>query len=292
MRNMRYIYLSVLLVEILFLSTGCTRRSLLEEMHPHTTEGLLKINLECLGSSKPRSMGFYFYCCEGKEPFYREGTIQGFEGYIPAGTYDVVICNPDVIGVGVKNYQGYKADQVEANIHTEDASCIEHVDNIYGTGLEHVVIPPDAVVEKTAIPQNLVKKLTILLRARTRKKVEEMQVNLSGAVMRKRIVDLHISEETSDIKSYAVYDSAENAFRTSISTLGFKGKCPINVHLTYEDKARATCIPIDLTPVLLVFPEEEKTLEYTLLLPDGEEIQMSVQLHQWVSGGGGEIKVE
>ncbi|MDH6306523.1 hypothetical protein M2459_003221 [Parabacteroides sp. PF5-5] len=291
MRNISIIYIFILLIGCL--TTSCTRRSLLDEQHSHSGDALLKIKLNWKGSSKPQSMDFYFYNQKGGDPIYREGTVNGYEGYLPAATYDVVICNPDVVGVDIKDYQGYEVDLVEANTDAEDESCIEHVDNIYGAGLKGVVLPADSTVEKTAYPENLVKKLTVILRAETRKKVEHMQVNLSGAVLRKRIVDLVMSDETSNIKSDAIYDDREDSFKTGISTLGFRGKCPFNVHLMYDDNETVSCLPLDLTEVLVLFPEEEKTLEYTLFLPDSdEEIKMTIRVHQWTPGGGGEIIVQ
>ena len=273
--------------------TSCTRRSLLEELHSHTHKGLLKIDLQWKGSSKPQSiMGFYFYNKNGEEPIYSEGTVEGFEGYMPAGTYDIVICNPDIVGVNLKDYQGYDADLVEANRDTEDASYIKHVNNIYGTGLKNVLVPSDEIVEKTAEPQNLVKKLTIILRAETKKKVKEMQVNLSGAVVRKHIANLQISEETSKVKSDAKYDEKEDAFKTAISTLGFNGKCQFDVDLTFSDNEKISCQPLDLSPVLVFFPEEEKILKYTLYLPNDEKIWLSIKVHQWESGDNNEIIIE
>lgn len=292
--SITYIFIAILLTSCFVgLTSSCTRRSLLDEQHSHIGDGFLKINLNWKGSSKPQSMGFYFYNQKGGDPIYREGTVQGYEGYLPAATYDIVICNPDVVGVNVKDYQGYEADLVEANTYANDKTYIEHVDNIYGTGLKSVILPAKVTVEKTAVPENLVKKLTIILRAETRKKVEGVQVNLSGAVLRKHIVDLKMSDETSSVKSDAVHNGQENTFTVGISTLGFRGACPFIAHLTFSDNETVSCLPLDLTEALILFPEEAKTLEYTLYIPDSdEEIKMTVHVHQWVSGGGGEIIVQ
>lgn len=286
------IYTYILFTVGLVFLTSCTRRSLWEGPHNDHEEGMLKISLEWKGNTKPQSMGFYFYDRRGGEPVYREGTLEGYQGYLPAGAYDVVICNRDVSGANIKDKQGYLADYVEANKHDEDHTCVKHVDNIYGTGISQMEVVAGEVVEKTATPENLVKKLTFILRTETRKKVENMQLNLSGAVLRKRIVDLHLSDETFNIKSEATYSEGLNAFNSRLSTLGFKGSCPLHVDVIYDDKEKVTSLPLDLTPVLIVFPELEKTLEYTLYLPNGETIEMTVKVHQWESGGGGEIIVE
>lgn len=286
---MRYscLFLMVWLISI----TGCTRRGLLEEEHAHGNDGYLKINLIWNGHTKPQSTQYYFYDRDGGDPIHREGNTDGFEGYMPAATYDVVICNTALIGVDLNSALGYDADHVQARL-LDETGFISHVDHIFGTGVAEVTVLPSEVVEKTANPLSLVKKLTILFRGETRKNIKGMSVHLCGAVRWKRLVDHAMSDETAFVISDAVYDDDTNQFYCSISTLGFRGSCQLHVDVTYDDNEIVSAYPIDLSDELNDFPEEEKTLEYILKLTDGEEIKVTVQIHPWISAGGTQIIIQ
>lgn len=286
---MRYSY--IFLIAWLILTTGCTRRELLEKEHAHFDDGYLRISLKWNGYTKPRYTQYFFYNKDGSDPIRREGDTNGFEGYIPAGTYNIVICNTALEGAELNSALGYDRDYVCAQALNEEG-LISQVNHIFGTGLGDVVVPQGKIVEKTAEPYSLVKKLTILLQANTPKTVKGMSVNLCGAVKQKRLVDHVMSEETASVKSNAVYDDKTNRFQCPISTLGYRSSCLLHLDATYEDNEKLDIPALDLSEVLNDFPEDEKTIVFFIQLSDREEIKVTVQIHSWVSGGGSDIIIE
>lgn len=118
---------------------GCTERDIQEK----PGEGYVKINLDWGTHTPPAATGYYFYdknCVNAG--IYREGTADGFEGYLPCDTYNVIIFNTDMTGAEPMCVGGYEDDCVAAMAATRTAPAqVLHVGNVFGAGIEELVVP-------------------------------------------------------------------------------------------------------------------------------------------------------
>lgn len=282
-------FLPALLILLIF--NSCTRRDLM--MRPN--DGYLRIILDWRHYAPPKTTGFYFYNSKGDAPLYREGTYAGFEGYLPAEIYKVVIFNTDMVQADVVNMNSYDEDHVLARPLETKAGLkyLNHVDKVFATGITEVVVPKGKVAEERfAEPENFVKTVTCIIHPEDVKNIGTIDVELCGAVTgRYHVSNLPNSDETALLKSTAVYKVDSNTYEASIKSLGYMGVCDMNLLINYKNDSKEELLPITLTEELNNFPEDNKTVEVTLPLSTGEEIKVNILIHGWKDEGGTEIPI-
>lgn len=267
---------------------GCTKRDLLRR----PDEAYLRIVLDWGAYNKPTSTGYHFYDSKGGECVYYDGTTDGFEGYVPAETYKVVIFNTDCSTAKVQNNNDYESDSFVANPKTtrDGSDFIENVDNVYGEGAMEIVVPrfsADPIV-RVVKPVNFVRKITYILNPGTLSGIESLRVIQTGAVVDKSITKRQsLSRSTSSVTGEGVYNAGEGTYTASVSAMGFLDSCILTAIVTFEDGVTEKTIPFDLSDELVNFPEEDKTFLLTLQFENGDEIKVNVNLHGWKKGGSG-----
>lgn len=277
---------------VIILLGGCTRRDLL--VHPD--DGYLRIRLDWRSYKEPQATGYYFYNSRGDAPIYREGTSRGFEGYLPAETYKVVIFNTDMVGADMINKQNYDEDQVVARELSSRGipDYINHVENVYAIGITEVTVPKGKVAdERVAKPVNFVKRLTCIIHPGDVEDINDIDVELCGAVPgRYNVANLPTTDQTSTLKSNARYKSESDTYETYITSLGYMGTCDLVIFVNYENGGMEEALPISLTEELNNFPEDDKVVEFTFYLPSGKEMQLQVAIEGWKESGGIEIPID
>lgn len=276
----------------LYSLTGCTRRSLLDE----SDRVPLKIVLDWGTYSKPSATGYYFYDSEGSAPLYREGTAEGFEGYIYPGTYRIVIFNTDPVKARVRNIGKYEDDHFVANqlqLRSE-GNAIECVSNAYGTGITEVKVPrfPKAPIVQNARPIELIRRVTYTLDLDGITNAKSLALQQSGAIIDKRIVSNSPYTGTSASLHREAQKDKDGHFVVQLSAFGFVEPCILTATVTFEDGSTASTTPVDMTDELINQPEDDKTISLVLQLEDIGDVMVAVKIHGWKAGGTGGTTIQ
>lgn len=276
----------------LYSLTGCTRRNLLDE----SDRVPLKIVLDWGTYSKPSATGYYFYDSEGSAPLYREGTTEGFEGYIYPGTYRIVIFNTDPINARVQNIGRYEDDHFLANplqLRSE-GNAIECVNNVYGTGLTEVNVSrfAKAPIVHNARPVELIRRVTYTLNLDEITHIKSLRLQQSGAIIDKRIESNLPYTGASALLHREAQKNEDGLFETQLSAFGFVGPCILTATVTFEDGSTASTIPVDMTDELVEQSEDDKTINLVLQLEDIGEVMATVKIHGWKAGGTGGTTIQ
>lgn len=286
------IYIVSSLVLIVLLSFGCTRRDL--EMRPDN--GYLKINLFWSQSSVPEVTTYYFYNSRGDKAIVAEGTSSGFEGWLPAETYHVVISNKEMSGASYQANGSHESDIVMAGevAYRSAPAYIGNVEKVFGTGLRDIEVQQsETPVVVDAYPRSYTRYITFILRSDELDNVSAMEVDVNGIIHSvKAFSGEAASLETSAIRSNAFRSGTEKDFKTTVSVFGFIGKTEVTADITFSDGDTVTSLPYDATDDLAALPDEGGTVIIPLELPNGGEFNLSMVVHPWVQGGNGGVIIE
>lgn len=288
MKRIRYDILILSALFVLFSMSGCTRRDLLD--YPEKVP--FKIVLDWGYYVKPSATGYYLYDDQGSAPLYLEGTADGFEGYVPPGTYRIAVFNTDPENASVRNTGNFNEDCFVATSWQQrsDPGMIASVRNVYGTGITGVVVPryTDEPVVQRARPVQLVRRISYTINANSVLGIESLELFQGGAMVDKCIVNNEpLTGNTTSLYGKAIFDEGKKLYLSELSAFGFVGPCPLTATANFEDGTTVTTIPVDLTEDLLDYSEEDITINVVLQFVDIGDINVAVKIHGWKVGGSG-----
>lgn len=268
--------------------SGCTRRDLSD--YPDGVP--LRIVLEWGYNTRPGATGYYFYDDKGSAPLFREGTADGFEGYIPPGNYRVAVFNTDPVNASHRKIGVYEQDHFAANQVQQRSTDgrIESVSNVYGTGITDVAVPrfSETPVVHSATPVRLTRRVSYTLDIGGIGGVTSLELYQGGAITDKCIVsNKPLTGNTASLYGVATLDGDKNLYLSELSAFGFYGPCPLTATATFVDGSTATTVPIDLEEDLVIYGEDDIILNLVLKLADQGDINVQVKIHGWKVGGSG-----
>lgn len=292
MKSKINIYIVSSTVLIAMLLSGCTRRDL--EMRPDN--GYLKINLHWQQSSVPGVTTYYFYNSRGEEAIVAEGTSSGFEGWLPAETYHVVISNREMSGASYQVNGSHEDDIVLAGevAHRVVPGYIGSVEKVFGTGLEDIVVPRSEIpVVVDAYPKSYTRYITFILQSDALDDVTALTVEVNGIIYSVKAFSGESStQETSVIRSDASRKDGEKDFSTTVSVFGYIGKNEVTADVTFSGGDTVTTLPSDVTDDFAALPEEGGTVIVPMKFPDGGGFNLSMVVRPWRWGGSGGAVIE
>lgn len=196
--------------------------------------GKLSIALDWGEIAVPDSAAFYFYPSGQSTPLVRFATGNGFEGTLPAGTYQVAVVNTGYSRLALQTAQGFSqaiayADPAADNTFRslsradDDLTLLESPQNLYGTGLAQVSVGKEGSVY-TAYPQPLVYPVQLDVTVEGPVSVSEIQGILSGVSS-----SIHIPTGEADFSKKAAIlfpleKQASGQFRSMATTFGLRPK--------------------------------------------------------------------
>lgn len=292
MKNKVNIYIILSIVLIAMLMFGCTRRDL--EMRPDN--GYLKINLHWKQSSVPGVTTYYFYNSRGGEPIVAEGTSSGFEGWLPAETYHVIISNKEMSGASYQVNGSHENDIILAGevFHRAGPGYIGSVERVFGTGLEEIEVPRSEIpVVVDAYPQSYTRYITFILQSDALDNVSALSVDVDGIIYSvKAFSGEAASMGTAVVRAEASRKDGEKDFSTTVSVFGFIDKNEVTADVTFSGGETVTTLPSDITDDLAALPEEGGTVIVPLKFPDGGEFNLTMVVRPWSWGGSGGAVIE
>lgn len=267
--------------------SGCTRRDL--EMRPD--KGYLKINLSWKHSPSPEVTTYYFYDTRGSEAILAEGTNAGYEGWLPVGSYHVVISNREMVGAAYQANGSHEDDIVcaDGQVLRTAPDYIDNVDNVFGTGLGEITIPAsDTRVTVDGYPRSYVRYITFIVQPEDMDNVSELEIEISGIIYAvKAYSGEPLSAETSAIRTNVAKNAEDGVFRQTVSVFGFAGMNELFAKVTFSGQDDITSFPVNITEELAGLPYEGGTVIVPLQFPDGGKLSVTVNVRPWGWGGSG-----
>ncbi|WP_455637419.1 DUF5119 domain-containing protein [Parabacteroides sp.] len=192
--------------------------------------GKVTIALDWGGVALPDSAAFYFYPSGQNTPQIRKAGGAGFEGTLPAGTYQVMVVNTGYSQLTVQSAQGYGQAMAYADPATGksrlrsragEALLIDSPHNLYGTGLPQVTVGKEGAVY-TAYPRQLVFPVQLDVIVEGPLSIDQIDGELSGVSS-----SVHIPTGNADFSEdaailFPLEKQADGRFRSSATTFGLR----------------------------------------------------------------------
>lgn len=145
----------------LVLPAGCAYHAPEEDWEKN---GRVRLVLDWQTRAVSPAMACYFYKDGADVPIVRRGDASGYEGTLPVGNYQVVVCNTDCENVLLETDKGYEAACGRArqvsSLKLSDVSILQPA-NLYGAGCTGVNVGGHETAVKEMKPANLVRRLEL-----------------------------------------------------------------------------------------------------------------------------------
>lgn len=126
--------------------------------------GRIRVSLDWQGRPHPSRMDYYFYKDGTGIPIVRRGNGTEYQGTLPSGNYQVVVCNSNCRNILLETENGYKGAYGQAQQVSVVKSlpvCVIGPGNLYGSGCESVGVGGEVPVAKELYPVSLVRTLEL-----------------------------------------------------------------------------------------------------------------------------------
>lgn len=251
---------------LLVLLVGCTYRLTDENWEKN---GLVRLTLNWQGNDRPEDMTYYFYKDGADRPIIRQGKSSGYEGTLPAGSYEVAVCAADPESVLLDMDKGYaKACGLARQVSALKSADIEVAQPayLYGTGDDLGGVKGFRAVVRELYPVSLTRilELNIKLTGREGEPVADLTGLLTGVASG---VNIPTGELLFDTPAFMVFDTqpvSPGVYTSSLNLFGAPGSGQVrykdtDLYLTlkFEDGLEVTS-STDITEAI------DKAFETTL----------------------------
>ena len=283
MKNIPYIkYVGVVLLSAVAL-VGCSERELSER----PADGPLKINLVWPEGESVAGARLWLYDNSGSlHTAILDCAAEGHECRVPAGTYTLLVANADCTNADCAKPESWQEHCMKVGM--DDATrTLRHVDDVFCTGVTEVTVTRgNRPAEVTLCPENRVRKLHFRITPEHIDDVAGLELRLTGIVPSVRLLDGEDAGEATGAVLAEAHADAGGLYTADMSVFGWRGENIVTTTVRHTDGHTVTTEPEDIGTQLQALPEEGGTVNITLTLPDGGEIELSVAVDAWESGSG------
>lgn len=188
---------------------------------------------------------YYFYAEDNPVPQVRRGDASGYEGTIPQGHYEVVVCNPDGVNLDLLMNDGYSGARAVARPSVSSKGTVGMISqpgNLYGTGEKEVVAT--TAVSKTIVltPVCLIKEVILNIRIEGGGEILVVSGELSGVPPEVCIPTGELCRGSYASVCFPAEANGMNRYTASLSLFGLRPESeeevnePASLSLTVEQK--------------------------------------------------------
>lgn len=205
---------------------GCAYRLTDEDWEKNGKVRIL-LTWQSRGGETPSRMNYYFYKDGSSTPLIRSGEGGGYEGTLPVGRYQVVVCNPDGGNLELDMYKGYALARALARPVSSlkspskaAAASVSQPSNLYGAGQEELAVGSGGGNTSELFPKSLVRQISLNLRVTSLQDIERIRGGLTGVSP-----EIHIPSGTALFErpasvSFEPEQTAANLYSTSFTVFG------------------------------------------------------------------------
>lgn len=280
----------------LVLPAGCAYHAPEEDWEKN---GKVRLVLDWQTRAVSSAMACYFYKDEADIPIVRRGDASGYEGTLPVGNYEVVVCNTDCENVLLETNKGYEAACGRArqvsSLKSSDVSILQPA-NLYGTGCTGVNVGGHETAVKEMKPANLVRRLELNIKVTGPESGEVRPKKLGGRLTGVSPGVYLASGKPLDEPAVLAFEPEATATGTYATVLNMfslpekeADRNPIGLELDLElADGRAVSTSTDITGEIgNAFSENTFTVILDLTIRYDEISGLSILLAEWKKGNEG-----
>ena len=195
--------------------------------------GRVRLTLDWQGAKHPALINYHFYKDGAGLPLIRRASAKGFEGTLPSGNYQVVVCNTDCPNTLFELENGYeqaygKAQQV--SVLKSLPTCVKGPRNLFGCGCETIGVRGEQPTMKELYPAGLVRTLELHIKI-TEKGEEKIALSdlhgqLTGVSSQVHLPSGVASPGTPAFMAFKPECVGEGSYRTILTLFGLSDETP------------------------------------------------------------------
>lgn len=205
--------------------TTCTYRLTDEDW---TKNGKIRLSLNWQDKEHPSVMTYYFYKDGADRPIIRQGQSSGYEGTLPSGNYEVVVCTAEDQTVLLEMNKGYAgARGIARQVSAMKASDMQVAQPgyLYGTGDLLADVGGFRSVTKELYPISMVRilELNIKITGGGEDRIESLTGLLTGVSPEIHIPTGKLLFDNPASMSFGTQPNAAGVYTSSLNLFGVSG---------------------------------------------------------------------
>lgn len=262
--------MKVVAIVCIIVLTACTYRLTDEDW---TKNGKIRLSLNWQDKEHPSVMTYYFYKDGADRPIIRQGQSSGYEGTLPSGNYEVVVCTAEDQTVLLEMNKGYAgARGIARQVSAMKASDMQVAQPgyLYGTGDLLADVGGFRSVTKELYPINMVRilELNIKITGGGEDRIESLTGLLTGVSPEIHIPTGKLLFDNPASMSFETQPNAAGVYNSSLNLFGVSG----------VDKGSYTDVDIYLTLKTTDGKEITSFTNVTEVINDAFEATLAVRI--------------
>lgn len=262
--------MKVVAIVCIIVLTACTYRLTDEDW---TKNGKIRLSLNWQDKEHPSVMTYYFYKDGADRPIIRQGQSSGYEGTLPSGNYEVVVCTAEDQTVLLEMNKGYAgARGIARQVSAMKASDMQVAQPgyLYGTGDLLADVGGFRSVTKELYPISMVRilELNIKITGGGEDRIESLTGLLTGVSPEIHIPTGKLLFDNPASMSFETQPNAAGVYNSSLNLFGVSG----------VDKGSYTDVDIYLTLKTSDGKEITSFTNVTEVINDAFEATLAVRI--------------
>lgn len=262
--------MKVVAIVCIIVLTACTYRLTDEDW---TKNGKIRLSLNWQDKEHPSVMTYYFYKDGADRPIIRQGQSSGYEGTLPSGNYEVVVCTAEDQTVLLEMNKGYAgARGIARQVSAMKASDMQVAQPgyLYGTGDLLADVGGFRSVTKELYPISMVRilELNIKITGGGEDRIESLTGLLTGVSPEIHIPTGKLLFDNPASMSFGTQPNAAGVYTSSLNLFGVSG----------VDKGSYTDVDIYLTLKTSDGKEITSFTNVTEVINDAFEATLAVRI--------------
>lgn len=262
--------MKVVAIVCIIVLTACTYRLTDEDW---TKNGKIRLSLNWQDKEHPSVMTYYFYKDGADRPIIRQGQSSGYEGTLPSGNYEVVVCTAEDQTVLLEMNKGYAgARGIARQVSAMKASDMQVAQPgyLYGTGDLLADVGGFRSVTKELYPISMVRilELNIKITGGGEDRIESLTGLLTGISPEIHIPTGKLLFDNPASMSFGTQPNAAGVYTSSLNLFGVSG----------VDKGSYTDVDIYLTLKTSDGKEITSFTNVTEVINDAFEATLAVRI--------------
>lgn len=217
--------MKVVAIVCIIVLTACTYRLTDEDW---TKNGKIRLSLNWQDKEHPSVMTYYFYKDGADRPIIRQGQSSGYEGTLPSGNYEVVVCTAEDQTVLLEMNKGYAgARGIARQVSAMKASDMQVAQPgyLYGTGDLLADVGGFRSVTKELYPISMVRilELNIKITGGGEDRIESLTGLLTGISPEIHIPTGKLLFDNPASMSFGTQPNAAGVYNSSLNLFGVSG---------------------------------------------------------------------